>query len=470
MGNGMCELGMDRYKGISEILFVSCATGDGIPKLKEELEKVASRINLLVSANWIMLLEKLRNKRQKKVDYITFKNLKKSAKNCLIHADELPIVVDFLKDTGSIIHFSDSYAKLNEIVILNPQWLADIMACFVSFQNSWHKQGMIKRKDVPHILKPYPHHLHDLFLILLEKFNIIKRLNHTNDDSNYEDIIIPCLLHEAPPDNFYQPENDGYWSNKVPENTIEHCRIYQWNFMPLGFFDRLLIATFYLSEPVDHIYYWRYGHLISLRSDPNQATLVTFSHNINPTTAQPLYTLKIRSRIPKSKFLRVAVENKLFNLVIQLIEHILSCYYRRLEDLTRRYIPCVHCLENQSQFIDPYLFYLEDAITSISEGQHVLYCRGIKSVERSVLICFVAPDLTFKGMNIIDSDLLQDLLYITSGGFGKVWKATFDSQYVAVKEMLGNDVINQYSEFRKEVQMMRFFYIFFFFHFLISSF
>ena len=45
--------------------------------------------------------------------------------------------IQFLHDLGSVQHFSNEYLKSH--VVINPQWIVDVMACVVSVKNDFIK-------------------------------------------------------------------------------------------------------------------------------------------------------------------------------------------------------------------------------------------------------------------------------------------------------------------------------------------
>lgn len=51
-----------------------------------------------------------------------------------------------LVSVGSMIHFSGEQA-LEDLYIINPQWLADVMACMFTFRHQWIKRGIFLHDD-----------------------------------------------------------------------------------------------------------------------------------------------------------------------------------------------------------------------------------------------------------------------------------------------------------------------------------
>jgi hypothetical protein len=57
-------------------------------------------------------------------------------------------VVHFLHDVGTLVHFDDPFGGLQDLVVIDPQWLADVMKSIISFNNKWIKNGMIAQRYI----------------------------------------------------------------------------------------------------------------------------------------------------------------------------------------------------------------------------------------------------------------------------------------------------------------------------------
>src|SRR5690242_13280708 len=80
-------------------------------------------------------------------------------------------MLSFLDDTG-VISWFDSIESLRELVVLDPQFLANLFATLVSFSRSW-KNGVITSLDIQQAWKHYPPHLHTSFIELMEQYEVI---------------------------------------------------------------------------------------------------------------------------------------------------------------------------------------------------------------------------------------------------------------------------------------------------------
>jgi hypothetical protein len=82
--------------------------------------------------------------------------------------------------------------KNSEWIIIDPQWLAKIMATLISFKNQW-KSGIVPASILPKIWTEFPVEIHSMILQLLETFEVIYKVKNASQEQS-EDIIIPCLL------------------------------------------------------------------------------------------------------------------------------------------------------------------------------------------------------------------------------------------------------------------------------------
>ena len=436
-----------------KVIEVSCKSGEGMRELKKTLKQVAGRMDVQfrVPNEWILILRELRNKQielnnSKSPEYIFYQDFLELIKKHCIADRNVPELIEFLKNAGAIIYFNDQTARLNEIVILNPQWLSDLMAQFVTFTHNYGRlTGVIKNEAIPQILKIYPEMLHNQLLQLLEQFKIIKRIKKKTQES----FVVPCLMPVSPPSEEFTME--GNWFTKTPEESIEHTRIYEWDFLPIGFFDKLIFFTF-VAQGYHPISYWRNGFLMSSEINYDQTAYVQLHV---PTVEEPKYRITVNTRIDKETFLDHSRENELFCEIIQAIENILSHYYSKLGKEVKRLIPCPHCLKELAP-CEPYLFKFEDAINSGKNGEHFLFCGGINAINRAVSIYNIAPDLKFVS-DIIDPKLLLHQVLELGGDRKKIYSATYKNKEVAIKEFVikDRDISERFITFRKEVETMR---------------
>jgi len=168
-----------RYTNICGLLCVSNKTGEGIGDLRQLINERAERASLVVPATWVQLYDLISSHRERRgCEYVSMRTFQQWCTQCHVPASEIADAIEFLSSVGSLIHFNDPASALNELIVLNPQWLANIMSAVISFRHSWVRSGQFARKDLVHILKAYDPTLHDTILALLLKFNIVIHLKH----------------------------------------------------------------------------------------------------------------------------------------------------------------------------------------------------------------------------------------------------------------------------------------------------
>lgn len=62
---------------------------------------------------------------------------------------------------------------LNNVVILDPQWIADLLSTVISLKHNYIKEGVLDELVLPHLWKSYPRELHADLLQLLKRFEIV---------------------------------------------------------------------------------------------------------------------------------------------------------------------------------------------------------------------------------------------------------------------------------------------------------
>lgn len=87
--------------------------------------------------------------------------------------DELRRCVHLLHDFGSLIYFDDPSLGVQDLVIIDPQFLTNVMATIITTKTSI-RDGIMPHNFIPMIWRPpeFPLEIHELLLSLLKKFEI----------------------------------------------------------------------------------------------------------------------------------------------------------------------------------------------------------------------------------------------------------------------------------------------------------
>ena len=150
----------------------------------------------------------------------------------LFDTSEIRRAIAFLHDLGSLQHFTTHFLKSR--VVIDPQWIVDVMARVVNVKESVIKDGKLRHCDVRKVWKEFPKHLDEWLLRLTEEYDLTFPLADKSLN------LVPCLLPENPPPNFKWPD--------VRKGERETKMIYKFHYLPLGLFNRVQVT----SSPIMH--------------------------------------------------------------------------------------------------------------------------------------------------------------------------------------------------------------------------
>lgn len=170
---------------------------------------------------------------------------------------ELNQVIQFLHDLGSIMHFNNEF--LRDKIIINPQYMVDLMACLVSVNNNFITSGRLQHRDVSLIWSKYESKMHPWIIKLTEKFD----LTFSVQDENIN--LVPCLMDDSPPDSFQWP--------KCPGTLKESEILYDFEYLPAGLFNRAQVRLYQLTN---NRIIWKNG---SFLKKANHLALITRNEN-----------------------------------------------------------------------------------------------------------------------------------------------------------------------------------------------
>ena len=446
-----------RKYNIIDCLFISSKTGEGIKELVQSLINIGREHHMLkqmVPSNYLVL-DKLLTQERSKHQWVRWSIYLKWALQCDVEKSNLPVTTQFLHDVGSLIYFDNP--ALRDIVILDPQWLANIFASLITFNHQWIKDGILKTSDLPQIWKQYPKQLYSKLMMLLKKFGVASSLHQEKSlsDSKLADTyLIPSLLPESKPDIISK-----LWPPQTEDDTMEFGRLYTFDF---SFEFSKILVTLLHADNLENISFWKNGILIkelNFYEISKQRALIQWL----PNSSQ----LKVSVRVSKEYFSKLQ-KLQLLRQLLEVIDTILEGFYCGSPSVIRE-VECSHCLSRRSCLLEGiYKYKLDDLVESISDGRWIVYCRNVPT--RPVDIRYLAPDISFCDFPVISQDKYEIKKEVGRGGFGIVYLANISGYDAAVKELLfnGNDnntidtidddgesgAYKKFSEFQQEVYVM----------------
>ena len=368
------------------------------------------------------------------------------------------------KYVGQIVYLGESGAHaLDELVVLQPQWLANVLSSVITFQHNFIKQGILDELALQQILKQYPKAAQAFIVECLTSFKVLVHVAH----KNY--YIAPSLLPEEP--HLHKLQETEIWGFQRGE--MEQGKNYRFRFLLIGYMAQI-IGRLLLLPSVQLLYTWRNGIVFRYGSKER-----VYLH-LDPVS----FSLKLRVRanisIPTSELLALGQTSYILDSTLSIL------YNAKDETQVQSSIPCPHCLTLISQFggrtlqmrgntneapacslnlfeEDVHEFSLHECISAIGTAATTLLCPlGQEPVE----ISWAAPDVMFSSIDIIEDSDLFILDTLGKGGFGSVFKAklrrTGHSIDVAVKELTISSEASdkaqetsKFSEFLAEVSFMR---------------
>eukprot|EP00026_Physarum_polycephalum_P000182 Phypoly_transcript_00182.p1 GENE.Phypoly_transcript_00182~~Phypoly_transcript_00182.p1 ORF type:complete len:2033 (+),score=208.26 Phypoly_transcript_00182:30-6101(+) len=365
----------------------------------------------------------------------------------------LDIPEEYIHDNTAILHDIGAIVwhnvpKLRDVVIINPQWLADAMAGVVSFmcQAAVAKTaGMTSWQKMKESLRlKFPDSAHSIAVSMLEFFEIIykmktpqgvKALQQNAELIDEQMFFVPSLL--SP----FLPERDHpalqYWNSL--DSTCTFVRRFSWKIFPSGFFPRLLLRLVHLR--MKPLVCWLDAAVI-LGKDGTECAFMRLSQKLEDSSFFLEVLVKAKDTDTRNEKLVAQIA-----YVVSQLHHDMYVHGRSQD------APLVH------QIVVPHknaVLSFEECIKAEIEGRPIITVGG-----QSLRINQFLPDLN--ECKQIPSTAIQILERIGKGGFGEVFKGILKSHdidganlsiVVALKELQRMDEPRAFYDFQHEVMIM----------------
>ncbi|KAF2077450.1 hypothetical protein CYY_001223 [Polysphondylium violaceum] len=337
---------------------------------------------------------------------------------------EIEDALNYLYKSGDILYYKQEGNNeiLTDMVFLDSTWMSKLIGSVFALK---HQNGMLLIDKIKTAWEDkFPVAIHRSILTLLEKLEII---HHSPEDSS---IIVPSLFSEERP-----MVMRDLWPAKCDSNN-EYRRVYEFQFLPKGFFSRLSVR---ILQSYDPLCIWQSGIVLqpagqlwggAAKSDHEAQCFIEY----DPIT----YKLCLVIRDDQN--------SQLLRSIIDVMSSFILWYFPgRLKNV---YVTCTKCLQEERS--EPTLFSIDYLEKQASHGELQVTCRGHK-----VEIYELAFEVTVNSskFSIIPYEDLKIGPQLGSGSYAVVYRGLWNQSEVAIKILNFDETdtnTEKFREFRNE--------------------
>ena len=268
----------------------------GIAELKDAIAKVAMSLTEMgrtVPKKWQQAREILQTNTN---PYLPYQDVMGIFQEQGIDESQAKLFIKISHELGHLIHY-DYDSKLNNIVILKPDWLSKAISYVLDDPATRRNKGLVTFEDLSKLWsnppfegeKGYPKELHEVFLRLMERFELSYKVVLERPENNNTSIIAQLV-----PDN--SPEEFPDWQetpNPGEKQQVQICRIVdeRGQFAAAeGLFYRLIVRLHKYSlgrENYANSIHWQRG--LMLDNDYNGRALLEYIDTDIKITVRAVY-------------------------------------------------------------------------------------------------------------------------------------------------------------------------------------
>src|SRR5262249_7585666 len=160
-----------KYPQVLDHYAISNKESTGIDQLRRAITDAAAKLPLMGEiwpASWLGAANAIRA-RAKENNYIIPSKLFTLMREHKVPRDEAEVLSRWLHELGEILYFSDD-EELNDIVVLNPQWVTQAISRVLDSEEVINNHGLFTRKHMDQLWTDVDPGMRDHFLRLMEKF------------------------------------------------------------------------------------------------------------------------------------------------------------------------------------------------------------------------------------------------------------------------------------------------------------
>ncbi len=339
---------------------VGCATNKGVKELSNRLKTAAIRLPMM-GQDWPdsyseveKTLEKIANKNNRNIPYITRNELYTIFKDKEIDASGFDNIADFMCKIGVITHFPDCPA-LYDFIVIKPQWLTKAISLVLEDSEVIVNQGEISHYNLRELWKNKYPGMFSYFHNCMKEFELCYDMDSRNSS------LIPLRF------TFLRPKIP--WS--VTGNYKERRITYILNIRPpMGIMSRFIVKTHHMIVKTNTMkkgVYWHTGVFLETGNDTYKSEALCEFDNENKTLM-----ITVRAAFPQ-------------NMIEQLhgIAKAVFSFFNGLEP--ERYYGCTKIEDKKESFCDGQ--HSEERILYALSKEKVLDCaKGWHDVDPKALL------------------------------------------------------------------------------------
>ena len=233
-----------KYPQIHAVMETSCASGQGIDKLRARIMREVTRMPHVRDALLTSWFEVKRDLEVLEMDYIPYERyLAMCQERGITDERSQRTLIGFLHDLGIVMNYQDD-PRLEDTSILNPQWVTQGVYRILCDRELLKKRGRLERAALDHMLEPrvYPRHKHQFVLDIMQKFELCFPFQDSGDSV----FLVPDLLSKEAPVT-------GDWQSALAFQ-------YHYNVLPSSVISRFIVRMHpYLYQDI----HWRNGVMVA---------------------------------------------------------------------------------------------------------------------------------------------------------------------------------------------------------------